>query len=238
MNTKELLKEHLVTILCVISILALAFPLITISSDWSDESITGYGSIEHSALGSLLIILPVVLATCKYIKPLEKFAPIFSVGIPVICLLLLVLVFFTCRSGAAGGADIFSDYVDIDVKIGFGAILAALSYIALGVVGFKKANGAIPVPGGVTIPNINASAILENVQEKAAQAAERVKAATSDMVTNHSPENAATPARKSVNVNRTNEMLTLIEKLSAMKEAGVLTEEEFAQKKQALLEEI
>ena len=119
-----------------------------------------------------------------------------------------------------------------------GAIIAALSYIAIGVVGLKSTIGSSPVSGGVKIPNMNASAILENVQEKATQAAERVKTAAGDLAANHAVGSTATPTKKPVSINRTNEILALIEKLSAMKEAGVLTEDEFAQKKKSLLEEI
>ena len=239
MNIKELIKQHLVTILCVIAILALAFPLITISNDYTgDTSVTGFGAIEHSAFSLLLIVLPIILAASMYLKPLEKFRPILSIGVPVFCLLLLILVYFSCRSGAAGGADMFSDYVDIDVKIGPCAIIAALSYLALGFLGLKNAKGTISASNGVTFPSVNTSSILENVQEKAAQAADRVKMAASSTLANQSPDYAAAPVKKSVNINRTNEILSLIEKLSAMKEAGVLTEEEFSRKKQSLLEEI
>lgn len=240
MNIKEVLKQHLITILCVIAILALAFPLVSISSDYGGtSSITGFAAIEHSFFALLLIILPVILAASNYLKPLEPFKRILSLGVPVFCLLLLILVFFSCKSVLSGGADAAAAFgVDIDVKVGLCTIIAALSYIALGVVGFKNGKGNISMPTGVTVPNINASSILENVQEKAVQAAERVKTAASDMAANHSSESVSTPTKRSVSVNRTNEILGLIERLSAMKEAGVLTEEEFSQKKQSLLEEI
>ena len=50
---------------------------------------------------------------------------------------------------------------------------------------------------------------------------------------------AAAPVKPApVNMNRADEVLALIERLAKMKESGILTEEEFTEKKQALLKEI
>ena len=44
--------------------------------------------------------------------------------------------------------------------------------------------------------------------------------------------------KKPVNLSRVDEILEIIEKLSKMKDTGVLTEQEYNEKKQQLLEEI
>ena len=239
MNIKNLLKQHLTAILCAISILALAFPLITVSSDYGDQTITGFGAIEHAGLSTCLIILPALLAVSGYVKAAQKYSTILGTAIPAFCLLLLILVFSTCKKVASGGADAFSGFgIDIDVKIGFCTILAAASYIATAVwtvISGRKTGVSV---GSISMPQIDASAILETVHEKASVVADRVKSAAADVAAGVSSSGDGSAPVKKTNINRTNEILALIEKLSAMKEAGVLTEEEFSMKKQSLLEEI
>lgn len=239
MNMKEIWKQHQTAILCAIAILALAFPLISVATDYSDMTITGFAAIEHSLFALLLIILPFGLGVSKYLTPLKKYQAVLKKLIPIFCVLLLILVFFTCKSAATAGADAVGAWVDVDVdvKVGFGAILAFLSYILLGVLGFKTAPDAATNTEIKKSINLDTSAIMETVQEKASQAAERVKSAANDIV-NSNVAVTNVPTKKSVSINRTNELLALIEKLSAMKDAGVLTEEEFSEKKKALLEEI
>lgn len=237
MNMKEIWKQHQTAILCVVAILALAFPLISVTTDYSDVSITGFAAIENSLFALLLIILPFGLGASKYLAPLKKYQVMLKKLIPIFCMLLLILVFFTCKSAATAGADAFGGLVDIEVKIGTGAILAFLSYIVLGILGFKSVPDVVESAENRKSLNLDTAAIVETMQEKAAQAAEKIKAAANDAASNITASTTA-PAKKSVSINRTNELLALIEKLSAMKDAGVLTEEEFSEKKKALLEEI
>lgn len=237
MNMKEIWKQHQTAILCVVAILALAFPLISVTTDYSDVSITGFAAIENSLFALLLIILPFGLGASKYLAPLKKYQAMLKKLIPIFCILLLILVFFTCKSAATAGSDAFGGLVDIEVKVGTGAILAFLSYIVLGVLGFKSVPDAVESAENKKPLNLDTAAIVETMQEKAAQAAEKIKAAANDAASNITASTTA-PAKKSVSINRTNELLALIEKLSAMKDAGVLTEEEFSEKKKALLEEI
>lgn len=51
MNAKEIWKQHQTAILCVVAILALAFPLITVTTDYSDVTITGFAAILENSLG-------------------------------------------------------------------------------------------------------------------------------------------------------------------------------------------
>lgn len=237
MDIKEILKKNLVTILCVISLLSLAFPIITMTTEYSDEAVTGFAAINKSIMAVILIAGPVLLVAMNYIKPLENYKGLLAIGIPALCLISLIIVFFTVKAGADAGAGAFEAFgAEIEIKVGFGAILAAISYIVTGVVGLKENQNIKLKKLNLDKLKTGSSNFVGAMQEKAAQVADRVKSASTDSASVSVAEEPA--KKKTVSADRTEEILSLIEKLSKMKEAGVLTEEEFVEKKKALLEEI
>lgn len=92
--------------------------------------------------------------------------------------------------------------------------------------------------------------MMQSVQGSISQAAQTVSDSVQNAAARTEPSagqvDGAGPVRteakpapkKAVNMNRTEEILAMIEKLSKMKDAGILTEEEFAEKKHQLLSEI
>lgn len=73
---KALLQKHLISVLCVISIIALAFPLCIVITDVSvmgfgDSARAGYNgfqAMQESLLAILLLAGPVLLIAMNYIK--------------------------------------------------------------------------------------------------------------------------------------------------------------------------
>ena len=86
----------------------------------------------------------------------------------------------------------------------------------------------------------NGSELLSGVQEKVTQTVEDAKTNIGEMAENleRKSETPISKPTKGPNPRKSEEILTLIEKLASMKEAGILTEEEFSEKKKQLLEEL
>lgn len=230
---EKTLKNHILAILCIIAILALALPLVTITAEaWgvSEEStLTGFDAIDNSSLTYFLIVLPIVLGASEYIAALKKHQPLLKKLIPILGILVLILVISNCKSYAG-------DYwgVDVDTEIGSGAILAFASYAVLTIIGFKSPATANKNTESST--NSDAAAIIESIQNKAARVSEQI-AATVDSISNGSSASNA-QSKESSKIKSINDTLSAIEKLSAMKEGGILSEEEFNIMKEKLLNEI
>ena len=280
MDAKNLLKEHLVTILCVIAVIALAFPMVTIVSKVESEFInqsTKLNITGFQALGGFwaifLLVGPIVLAVSKFIDALKPYRKLLGLAIPVICLVMLVLTVLFSKGGSASTSN-SAGSAKATVQIGLGAIICGICHLVCTLIGFKEykaAGGTIPgMPSviycsncgntnrpdarvcsncgnPVEAPTFSGAALWNTVHEKAAMAADKVKtmagsissgAGAAPAEPGAAPAAPAAPAKKAVSVDHTTEILSLIEKLSAMRDSGILTEEEFAQKKQDLLKEI
>lgn len=158
--------------------------------------------------------------------------------------------------------------VDSEMSVGFGFFIALISYIAMLVCGAMIFHGLKLSKEGIkqfadnTISNIDSDKINElkdnSIQKlsqlkdtaasKVSSAVESVKETASNLAENHTNASAqesdgsapvAAPIKKkkpsSSDIDNT---LSLIERLSEMKEKGILTQEEFDEKKKELLENI
>lgn len=263
---KDILKKHLLTILCVISIVAMFLPFMTAtakmsvlgSSSEASQSMTGFSIAQEGFLGYLLLVGPVLLIAMNYIKQLEKYKSLLAIAVPVLCFIVCIIVIVQAKSyavkamGYSGGG---SFGMELKYSLGVGSILALLSYIGTAVV------------GAVTYHNLNLKNIsfdrdslerlkqegkqmMQSVQGSISQAAHAVSDSVQNAAARTEPSEAQadgvmpvktetkpTP-KKTVNLNHTEEILAMIEKLSKMKDAGILTEEEFTEKKHQLLSEI
>lgn len=230
---EKTLKKHAPAILCIIAVLALALPLITITAEAygvsAESTLTGFDAIDNSSMTYFLIALPIVLGVSEYIEALKKYQPLLKKIIPILGIVMLILVISNCKSYAG-------DYwgVDVDMEIGFGSVLAFVSYTVLAIIGFKfSATANEAVKGSM---NTDATAIIESLQSKAAQVSEHI-AATVDSIKNDSAA-ANVQAKESSKVKGINDALSAIERLAAMKKDGILSEEEFNVTKEKLLNEI
>lgn len=111
---EKTLKKHAPAILCIIAVLALALPLITITAEAygvSDEStLTGFDAIDNSSMTYFLIALPIVLGVSEYIEALKKYQPLLKKIIPILGIVMLILVISNCKSYAG-------DYWGVDVDM-------------------------------------------------------------------------------------------------------------------------
>ena len=263
---KDILKKHLLTILCIVSIVAMFLPFMSAavkmevlgSSSEASQSMTGFSAAQEGFLGYLLLIGPVLLIAMNYIKQLEKYKGLLAIAVPAVCFIVCIIVIvqtksYTVKAMGYGGDGSFD--VEIKYSLGFGGILALLSYIGEAIV------------GAVTYHNFNLKNIsfdkdsiqrlkqegkqmMQSVQGSICQAAHAVSDSVQNATARPEPSvdqtDGVVPVRaetkpapkKAVNLNHTEEILAMIEKLSKMKDAGILTEEEFTEKKHQLLSEI
>ena len=138
-----------------------------------------------------------------------------------------------------------NDYAsaEVTIKLGIGAILVGLSYIGTIIAGAVTYHDFTLDKAGLEKLKSNAADLLGTAQERISNVMQNTpketksnNATSADAISIEQPTKSA--HKKPANLSRIDEILELIEKLSKMKDTGVLTEQEYKEKKQQLLEEI
>lgn len=266
----EIIKKHMIPILCILSIIFLALPIAKVSTELSstfvefssDTAVTGFDSLSNNVLAYILILAPAALIAANYIASLGKYKGILAIVVPIVCMVFLVITIIRAKSTSAEASNEYAS-AEVTLKVGIGAILLFISYLATIVAGAVTYHDFTLDKAGMEKLKENATTFLGNTQEKLKENAttllgntqeifsETVKNVSSRASTIELPKTGcsesgadAAPAipkpavKKSLNINRIEEILTLIEKLAQMRDSGVLSEEEFTQKKRQLLDEI
>ncbi len=235
-------------------------------SEWVDtaatasKTVSGFSAATGAILGYLLLIGPVLLIVMNYVKQLEQYKGQLAIAVPVVCLVALVIVFFQAKgetAAASGGNEYFS--VESSATVGIGLFVTAAAHIATAVAGAvtfhglkldKNLLGQIKSGSAELLGNVKTGGaeLLGNVKAGGAELLNNVKAGGAELVdgakqaaANRTAEGGAAPAhtaKKPTNIQHTEDILSLIRKLAAMKDEGILTEEEFVEKKRDLLAEI
>ncbi|MBR2876011.1 MAG: SHOCT domain-containing protein [Clostridia bacterium] len=260
---KEKIIKHINAILCAINVIALALPFSGVDvsasafgvSGGSSQSISGFKMITDSGMWGFLFALGMVaiLAT-TYIGKLAGYKKIACLASSAIMIISLFLA--PGNLSAGGGAEGVSVDIDISYGVGFYIILvstvlilgiALVRFLELkGNVVFDLINGeeenlireessvnaenAMPNPNAVLgaatekIGNVTKN-LTESVTQQAGSIMEKAKEAAQT-------KTAAQPRYNSDHV------MEQINKLFEMKEKGVLTEEEFTQKKAEFLNKL
>ena len=246
-----LIKKHILTILCVVSIILLALPIanleLSIDADFlgtidSQVTLTGFNALKNSIFAYCLIVGPVLLVAMNYIKPLEKYKGLLAILIPVICMVSLIIVVISAKSYSATASAGDYSSAEVKIKIAIGAILLFVSYVGTIVAGAVIYHDFTLDKAGIEKLKDSAANIVSVAQEKitdikVSSETENITASaeTNSNAIDHSPKSQA---RKSSSLKHAEEVLDLIERLSRMKDNDILTEEEFTQKKKQLLDEI
>lgn len=253
MGIKNLLKQHILTILCALALIALFLPFFNISAEMDSAYVsgesstvtTGFEALGDALLGWGLVLGPVLLVAMNYVKQLEKHKGLLAIVVPIICIIIEIITFFQAKSASAsasGGNEIVS--VEIKASLGIGFFLLILIYLAMIVAGAVLYHNFTLDKEGLERLKTEGADLLGNSIDKIKEGSTNVINSASEKISNAksnvdaSNDDSQKPIKKSVNHNKTQEILSLIEKLASMKENGILTEEEFSIKKQELLEEI
>lgn len=247
MDIKKLLNQHILTILCAVSLLVLFLPFLSVTAEMeilgasssSTATTTGYGAIGNAFLGWGLIIGPALLVAMNYIKQLEKYKGLLAIVVPIACIVIEIITFFQAKgasaSASAGGAS-----AEVNASMGIGFFLLILVYLGMIVSGAVLYHNFTLDKQGLARLKTEGTDLLGSSLDKIKGSGANIINSASEKFSNrqsNSGESDNAP-KKSINHNKSEEILCLIEKLASMKEKGILTEEEFAAKKQELLEEI
>ena len=248
MDIKTIINKNGIPILCALSLFALFLPFATLtttvelfgSASTESETVNGFGAVTDGTLGWGLVIGPVLLIAMNYVQQLGKYKGLLALAVPVICLILAIVNVMNAKNMAMGtsGGDNFN--ADIKIAIGIGAILYLLCNAGTAILGLVLYHDFTLDKAGLERLKSNGSELLSGVQEKVTQTVEDAKTNIGEMAENleRKSETPISKPTKGPNPRKSEEILTLIEKLASMKEAGILTEEEFSEKKKQLLEEL
>ncbi len=243
---KELIMKHLLTICCAISVLLLLLPFATVTvevkSSFVSASSEATASGFDAAFGDgstivawLMLICPIVLVAMNYIKQLDKFKNILALVLPIVSIVSAIATLFLIgapsASASAGGG---SASAEMSTSPAIGFFLLIVAYVATF------------VAGAVTFFGLKLS------KDGIAEFANKIKSdglnvavTNGEIVTEQETaktvgEAKPTPvkAAKKTNISQANDVLEVIKQLSEMKNQGIITEEEFTEKKKELLSQI
>lgn len=255
MDIKSLVKQHILTILCILALVALMLPFLSVTAEvessfvTSDASTTtsGFDAIQKVFLGWGLVLGPVLLIAMNYIKKLEKYKGILAIIVPIVCLVIEVITFFQAKgiSASASGGNAFVS-MEVNASLGIGFFVLILVYLGMIVAGAVLYHNFTLDKAGLERLKTEGADLFGSGFDKLKEASANIINSSDEKGSNvQSNEGSAIsgndsqkPIKKSTNHNKTQETLSLIEKLASMRDSGILTEEEFQAKKQQLLEEI
>ena len=254
MNFKSLLKQHILTILCVIALVVLILPFFSVTAEMeilgqsssSSTTTTGFDAIKEVFLGWGLVLGPILLVAMNYVKQLEKHKGLLAIIVPIVCLLIEIITFFQAKgasASASGGNGMASAEIKATLGIGFFALI--LVYLGMVVAGAVLYHNFTLDKAGLERLKTEGADLFGDVINKIKEGSFNIINSANEKISNNqsnttkaSSEENQRPQKKTINHNKVEETLCLIEKLATMKESGILTEEEFTNKKQELLEEI
>lgn len=261
---KEFILKNLTGILCVISIVAMFLPFISVeasvsasfggfsaSASGGETTVNGFALVTEGGLfGLLLDLCIVIIIASNYIPQLKQYRKFVLAGsalLGIICLIVVPANIANALSaaGSAGGSSVKVD-VDFTMQIGFWIIL--ICYIAILAVAviqffnlsgnkiFDMVNAENSSEGSTDMPqlNFNADKLKEMAQNAAgsiSNAASNVKDKVSGAVSSGGGSEGGAVAKKE----DPQAIMKQIKELHEMKEMGILTEEEFTEKKQEYL---
>lgn len=265
---KEFILKNLMGIICVLIVLALLLPFMSVKAEVSvggfgggsaDQSVNGFSLVTDGGIFgfAFILCLAAVAASCyiPQLKPFRKIIAAVGSVAGTICLFIAPGAAAGAVNAAAGGAAAgtgVSAKVELSYQIGFWIILILmLALIAMSVIQFLGLKGnkvfdavnsaeadtaALPTNTGTEtkspLAGLNTDGIRNMAQNAAggiAGAAESLKDKASQAAQNI--QNRAPAAKKE----DPQAVMEQIKQLHEMKENGILTEEEFTEKKKEFL---
>ena len=249
---KEFVLKNLITICCVASVILLFLPFanatIEMESSFVDvsssTSVSGFDTIigeSSTFIAWVMLISPITIVAMKYIKQLDKYKNILAIILPVCSIISAIITLFSAGVSAEANVMGESGRASTELTPNIGFFLVIVSYIgtliagAITFYGLKLSKEGIAEFGN-KLKREGLSSV-EQIKDLGNKASENLsnKLYSSTGIPNDDTQKTV---KKSINHNKIQETLDLIEKLSTMKDNGILTEEEFTTKKQELWEEI
>ncbi len=252
---KEFILKNLITICCAASILLLFLPFGKVTTEINSSFIEGGGSASFSGFDSifgetsvmiawLMLICPIILIAMNYIKQIEKYKSILAIVLPILSTIASIVTTFT--AGVSSSASSMGASMEIKTTPQIGFFLLLISYIgtliagAMTFYGLKLSKDGL-VEFGSKLKEEGFSG-LESIKEFGQMSSESIANASQKMKSNTETSDGTgfthpKPVKKT-NISQATDVLTIIGQLSDMKEQGILTDEEFSEKKKELLSQI
>lgn len=243
----EQVKKHITLILCVLSIIMLALPLASIVNHYemygqtssSKASFSGFDAFGHTFVSYFLVIGPGLLLASEFLSQLKPYRKHLSLLSPIVSLVALVVVVMQAESFSVTASSSMAS-AKVSLKVGIGAILYGILQAVMACIGAGKYYGFSFNKESIQKVKSTATEMIATTQDKLSSIA------STRGENQQSPSKADAPndtvsrpvSRKTANTGKIEDILSLIDRLSQMKDAGILTEEEFSEKKKQLLEEI
>ncbi len=265
---KNTIIKNISAILCVIAIIGLIFTFASVkikmevdtggmadASSESSFSASGFEMVTGSGVwGWLIPVGMVVVLASNYLEQLADYKKLLSLAgsaLSLVATFLAAGTWSTMQASASGGG------ASVDITTSYGAgfyivLIATILLTAVALIGFLnlKGNPLFDAINGESddsesksapaMPNVNFGAMGEKISGAAKSVANAVKKDNTQEAAAPATEAeapAAAPAAPTAEDN-TDAVMEKINKLFALKEKGILTEEEFAKQKAALLEQL
>lgn len=263
---KQFITQNLITICCVIALVCMFLPFLSIDSSASvagvsasaSQSVSGFEGVGMGAFGGIVLLAgPALLIVMNYIKQIEKYRGLLAIGIPALCIVMIVVNFFWIKSLASAGGDMAGEIVGMGIESdtsatpGIGMILMIVAYLGAIVGGAINYHGLKLTKEGIKNFKLNTEALgdikgdLSNLtsnipvgKANATANTENNSSSGNSGTSQQSAGGASAPAKRKANISKADEVIALIERLAKMKTDGILSDEEFAEKKKQLLDEI
>lgn len=253
---KEFILKNLITICCAASVLLLFLPFadvsLAIESSFIDTSgsaaISGFDTIKgdsSTAIAWLMIICPAILVAMNYIRQLDKYKSILAIILPVVSLAAEIATIFVLSSkvNANGMNEIASASVKLTPKIGFFLLIAAYvgTFIAgaMTFYGLKLNKEGIAEFGSkLKEQGLSGLEAVRDLGQNTADSAQSVQQPDNKSAAQNTAGNSPQKQTRKTNLSQASELLGLINQMAAMKDSGIITDEEFSSKKKELLAQI
>lgn len=242
---KEFLTKNIASIISALIIVFMLFPMVSVSlkvnaggfSGESDgPSVTGFQALTDGGgfAGILLIAIPLLLLLLNYVKQLQAYKKYIYLVAPILGLVNLIFLVPSSLGTASGG----DASVEVKVKFLLGFWLMALGYVGLIAYGVSeffnvKFKNGVPQIGDlskINLPKVDLSKISTTKNQPQQNNDNNINQ------NNDIQGNEVASSTKVISAQQTDEILETIRKLHTMKQEGVLTDEEFGEKKKALLD--
>lgn len=255
---KNFILKNIITICCAASLILLILPFGSVSASVStvfggansSTNFSGFDAVFGKSsvlIAWLMVICPVVLVAMNYIKQLDKYKSLLAIILPVVSTVAAIATLFTAGTKASGGGAGVNVEIKTVPSIGFFLLLVA--YIGTLVAGGMTFYGLKLSKEGLAEfrdkLKEEGAASINSLKEKGQKSENgtAVKEEKTGETAETSNGGAVLGGLKSMvksngNSKQPEEVLALIEKLATMKADGILTEEEFAEKKKELLAQI
>ncbi|MDO4608070.1 MAG: SHOCT domain-containing protein [Clostridia bacterium] len=263
---KELIIKNISAILCAIAVIGLVFTFATVDvtagasimgvSAEATETVTANGLevLTGSGVWGYLIILgfaAVLLA--NYLKQLTDYKNLLSLAGSIIAVISTIMSAKKWASLQSLSTDAGVASVEFETSYGLGfwiILIAGVALVGIAMIGyfnlkgnpvFDAINNDTDTAQGVVMPSINLDAVSEKIDNTAKNVVSAVnKDNTQPPAAPSSVDSSSAASTPSVSVEQDNSdaIMEKINKLFEMKERGVLSEEEFAEQKSALLKQM